>query len=235
MPKGNSGGKREPTGLKGWAKRTGVKFAPELDTVLSDEQKIELMKQVKSATDIFGYDNAKDEIVKEIIGGESGIAYASYTHNSGKVRVNTYYYDGNYDRIRKSYERDVATGFHPKGTDWRSIISHETGHAIEDKIADAFMRKPEVRNMSFDKAFKYKFMRQGTHDIVNKAVANVKKSGVYGKNVSAYSIKDRLSGYSHKNQSETFAEAIADYSQNGKNSNPLSLEIVKLTKEVLGR
>ena len=233
MPKERSGGKRG--GLNGWFKRTGVKFAPELDNVLTDDQKIELMKQVESATTIFGYDNAKDKIVEEIIGGESGWTYASYAHNSGKVRVNTYYYDGDYEKLDKSYKNDVASNFHPKGTDWRSIIAHETGHAIEDKIADAFMQTPEVRNMSFDKAFKYKFLRQGTHDIVNKAVANVKKSGVHGKKVSSDYIRRNLSTYATKNQSETFAEAIADYSKNGSKSNPLTLEIIKLTKERLGR
>lgn len=233
MAKGNKGGKRG--GINSWKKRTGITFAPELDEALSDEQKIELMKQVETATSIFGYNNAVDKIVTKIDGStrESNV-YASYSRGTGNIHVNRWYYDGEYQRIAKSYDKDVQAGFHPKGTNWKAIIAHETGHAIEDRIGDAYTSKLSP-NTSFDTAFKYKFMGKGTADIVNRAVKNVKKSGVYGKGTSAYQIKSKLSGYSLKNQSETFAEAIADYSQNGKNSNPLTLEIIKLTKEALGR
>lgn len=236
MAKGNKGGKRG--GINSWKKRTGITFASELDKVLSDEQKIELMKQVESATSIFGYDNAVDQLVTIIDGGASADAYASYTRGSGNIHLNTYYYDGNYEKMAKSYENDVNGGWHPKGTDWRSIIAHETGHAIEDRIGNAYLDQLYVEkrgNVSFDMHFKYAFGAKGTHDIVNRAVKNVKKSGVYGKNVSSYQIKYKLSEYATKNQSETFAEAIADYSKNGSRSNPLTLEIIKLTKEKLGR
>ena len=38
-------------------------------------------------------------------------------------------------RLGAAYAREVKDGFHPRGTDWRSIVTHEIGHALVMKHA----------------------------------------------------------------------------------------------------
>ena len=68
--------------------------------------------------------------------------------------------------------------------------------------------------------------------IVSKAIKNV-KSTPYGKGKKKIDLQNAISRYAAKTDSETMAEAFADVYINGKDANPLSVEIKKLTIEKL--
>lgn len=57
------------------------------------------------------------------------LAYAQGT----RICYNEKYYGEN-GMGPKAYERDVANGYHPKGTDFGSVVDHETAHAIAKLI-----------------------------------------------------------------------------------------------------
>lgn len=66
--------------------------------------------------------------------------------------------------------------------------------------------------------------------IVNEAIKNIKKTE-YGKGKKKADLIKGISQYALDSDSETLAEAFQDVYANGKEANPLSLEIKKITKQ----
>lgn len=62
--------------------------------------------------------------------------YAWCYYDNGKVQLNPLWWN-DWDKLQTRYERDVKTGWHPKGTDARAIIIHELGHAVEGMLTNA--------------------------------------------------------------------------------------------------
>ena len=60
---------------------------------------------------------------------QKGNAYAGCIAMTGKI--STYKPFSDFSKLKQSYAHDVATGFHPLGTDHNSIIVHELGHALD--------------------------------------------------------------------------------------------------------
>jgi hypothetical protein len=52
--------------------------------------------------------------------------------------VNTKFFGSEAEMIRQ-YDDDVSTGFHPKGTDYKSVVTHEIAHAL-----DGFLSKKGI-------------------------------------------------------------------------------------------
>lgn len=70
-------------------------------------------------------------------------AYASCELLSGKVEAHGIF--GNFEKLIKTYSEDIAKGFHTVGTDHRSIIVHELGHAL-----DGYMAKKRLLGADFN-------------------------------------------------------------------------------------
>lgn len=62
-----------------------------------------------------------------------------------KGSISAYRVFSNYDNLIKMYSEDVEKGFHPIGTDYRSIIVHELGHAL-----DGYMTKKKLLGADYN-------------------------------------------------------------------------------------
>ena len=92
------------------------------------------------------------------------------------------------DYIKLSYEKDVKSGFHPKGTQWQSIIVHEYGHVIDEFLTKNNAASSTVKNFS---------------DYIFSDVCKID-----GKSLDE--IKNLLSRYANNDHAEFFAEAIVE-------------------------
>ena len=125
-----------------------------------------------------------------------GNTYAQCQLMSGKVTVNKKWY-GDSKKLEAQYESDVKTDFHPKGTDYRSIVTHEIGHAI-----DGLLSRKGVNGATL-----YDTYRQKANPISKQMRSSVNKD-------AKTLIKDtdkNVSRYATKNHFEWFAESFAEY------------------------
>ena len=149
-----------------------------------------------------------------------------------------------YDKLKKTYERDLQTGYHPANSTPEDIIVHETAHAldfyisaqrygIEELVIDDFSKYTELYNSWGNQTY--------AKEVVQKAVkqvnTNLKANNLPEK--TEEELRREISGYaaSSKNgtimYAETFAEALVDYLSNGNNASSLSIEIYKIVQEDL--
>ena len=122
----------------------------------------------------------------------SGRIYAhSFTFSTGKVEFNTRHYR-DLESLKQSYESDVASGFHPKGTDYRSIAYHEIAHSL-----DGWLSRKTKQSMNFGAT--------GTvsYDLCRKLM---KEFGYRRK----YDFMLQTSRYATENYKEWFAETLAE-------------------------
>lgn len=85
----------------------------------------------------------KGNLVKFTYDGVYGDEYASCNTLTGAIKVHGHF--DNFENLIKKYAKDVAQGFHPIGTDHRSIIVHELGHAL-----DGYMTKQRLLDGDFN-------------------------------------------------------------------------------------
>lgn len=65
--------------------------------------------------------------------------YADCNLATGQIRVSDSMYRS-MAALQNSYARDIRTNWHPKGTDWSAIVTHEIGHAIDGYITQQMRR-----------------------------------------------------------------------------------------------
>lgn len=118
--------------------------------------------------------------------------YASCYLSTGEINVNPHYYQ---DKIalKRSYDKDVAANWHPAGTDWEDIVTHELGHAIDGYL---------TRNMAKVSGMATAKGRASTY-IMNDVLKALKKTPA--------DISAGLSDYAAMKPEEFFAEAMAEY------------------------
>ena len=58
-----------------------------------------------------------------------------YTRMGGRINVNTRFFKDAV-ALAKSYASDLVAGFHPAGTDWKAIVTHELGHALDGYLSN---------------------------------------------------------------------------------------------------
>lgn len=137
------------------------------------------------------------KLAKENLGSST---YANNLSIANGITLNSTWYD-NLTKLEKSYENDVKLNYHPQGTDYNSIITHELGHSLLSYI---------TLNTGITGA---------------KIRANIlKKLNIKQKDVDKY-----LSVYAMKKPKEAhefFAEAFAEY-MTSKNPRPLAVEFGK--------
>lgn len=129
-------------------------------------------------------------VCKRLDGG----TYAQcYTRSGGKVEINSQYFN-DHTKLAASYARDVRGGFHPVNTDWRSIVVHEIGHAVDGTLTNMGLAGAKSR-YSYD----YKDVSAELRPKVMKA-CGLKVADTF----------NEVSGYATKNNREWFAEAFAE-------------------------
>ena len=195
--------------------------------------------------------NINDKIVDAYIVGRGGLnEYANFT---GQIIGSNNLYSAylrrvhmsvqifkDYDKLQKSYERDLEGGFHPKNSIAEDIIVHETAHALDFYIT---AKRYNINRLIIEDFSKYNdfYMYWGEQsyakEVVQKAVERVNQKSTIKK--TEEELRSEISGYaSITNQGtimycETFAEAMVDYLSNGENASPLSVEMYKIVQEDL--
>lgn len=174
----------------------------------------------------------------ETIGSNSTyIAYLRRVHMS----INMF---NDYDKLAKSYERDLQSGYHPVNSTTEDIVVHETAHAIDFYITAS---RYGIEGLVIDDFSKYNQLYASwnnqaySKEVVEKAVESVNKkyTATGQKTKSEQELREEISGYaaSSKNgvtmYAETFAEALVDYLSNGTNAKALSIEIYSIVQEDL--
>ena len=199
--------------------------------------------------------NLTDKIVDAYVVGRGGRnEYANYTSQTigastmyaaylRRVHISSNMFD-DYDKLKKTYERDLQSGYHPVNSTPEDIIVHETAHAldfyisakkngIEELVIDDFSKYTELYNAWADQTY--------AKEVVQKAVTRV-NNNLKQKNLPTKTeeeLRQEISGYaaSSKNgtimYAETFAEALVDYLSNGAKASSLSIEIYKIVQEDL--
>ncbi len=104
---------------------------------------------------------------------------------------------------------------------------HECAHSLEDIIIHA----NQLYQFDFQRVMAWNDCTEAKK-IVSQACKNIKKTP-YGKGKKNAELISSISRYASDTASETMAEAFADIYANGKNANPLSIEIKRLTLETL--
>lgn len=165
---------------------------------------------------------AYDEIFKkypQLIGKLSGLttlplsprtyAQCSMGLGSGGINLNTKYYN-NLENFKKVYLKDLEHGFHPKGTDWRGVLTHEVGHAIDDYLSNTLKLAGSGKYVSA--MLRPKVMRSCGFRVNDAA-----------KEVSVYATK---------NAHEWFAECFAEWMKS-ENPRKVATEFGKQLEELL--
>jgi SPP1 gp7 family putative phage head morphogenesis protein len=133
-------------------------------------------------------------------------AYAQASTFGGGVSVNR----SRYSRVKQlaeDYAKDVRLGFHTKGTDYQSLVTHECGHGLDGYLTSVLGKK---KSFSMD-------MRKSVLKATGSTLADV------GDGVSIYATKDNY---------EFFAECLAEglWSENPR---PIAREFMKQLDEVM--
>ena len=162
--------------------------------------------------------------LKALVTSKSGVM--SCSGSSGKISFNPHYFSDDTKLINDCERMSKSRWWIPNSSP-ASIGAHETGHAVEWLMIQS------------NKAYMYDWQRieawnkcTEAKGLVSQACKNIKKTE-YGKGKRNAELISGISRYGQENASETMAEAFADVFANGKNANPLSLEIMQLTKEKL--
>lgn len=132
----------------------------------------------------------------------------------GGIAVNTKYYSS-MEQLAKSYAKDVASGFHPAGTSWESILTHEFGHALDDFLTNT-LQAAGMKNH-----FQPKYVSASLRPKVMKA-CGLKVADAY----------KEVSGYASKDHYEWFAECFAEYIDSD-NPRAVATEFGKMLEEIM--
>lgn len=168
-----------------------------------------IIDQMKQHPDLISVQDIKDYDNNNAFAATNGISLAA----------NTAYF-GNTQGLATLYQGTVDSGFHPAGTTWKDIVSHELGH-----IAVRGYIKKQNPNASAAEISKLWASGSVSGKIVNDAINEIKKNyKAYGftKVPTAQQLRKDISRYATKNRDETIAEAWADFHANGGQAKVLS-------------
>ena len=139
--------------------------------------------------------------------------YAWVYIRSRRMQLNPKFYTERMQALSDSVKESVKTKWHPKG-DIYSVFQHEFGHVLD-------------LGFSTNPAFK-------RENIVERAWARTKREEAYfwrDKYENKTEWRERISRYATKNLMETWAEAWADWIQNGEHASETSKRIVEEFKK----
>ena len=144
-----------------------------------------------------------------------------------KITFNPHYFSNGTKLVEDCKKQSASRFWIPNATP-ESIGAHESAHAIEWMMLQ--------KNSG---AYQYDWQRIDAWNkcteakkLVSQACKNIKKTP-YGKGKRNAELIGGISRYGQETASETMAEAFADVYANGEKANPLSIEIKRLTAEMV--
>lgn len=144
----------------------------------------------------------------------STYAQCSVGLGHGGVTLNQKWF-GNLQKLVKSIASDIAAGFHPAGTDWKCIVSHEFGHAVDDYLTNTLQAAGMVSR------YRPKWVSAKLRPEVMKAC---------GLKVS--DTRTAVSGYATKDHYEWFAECFGE-GMNSSSPRPVATELMKRLTDII--
>lgn len=152
-----------------------------------------------------------------------GVYAAAGTGMSGR---NTFYIGSNHygkgeEHLKDRYQKDVDSGYHPEGTDYKAIIWHEYGHMFAYTKCKTELGFAANETLGFFDGSDYvKGIKGRTYEkgVLRDAAKSLK--------ITQKEFKSRISRYAEKNPAETFAEAFAEY-HCSKNPRPECIAMMK--------
>lgn len=149
--------------------------------------------------------------------GMGNSTYAWCSLMSGGVEVNPSFFS-KWSKVESSYNNDVKSGWHPKGTTAESIVVHELGHAI-----DGLLSKEDV-------------LGKGTSVLGKKVSSYLKPTIMHrcGLTSSSYDVGHNVSEYATKNPAEWLAECFAEYITSAS-PRPVATELGKELEKLIGK
>lgn len=133
--------------------------------------------------------------------------------------------------LQKTYNWDVQNGGSPAGTTSDHIVTHEAGHLLERALIGKDITGTDfaARLQAADAWNKHTYSTK----VISEACKAAKKTAA-GKGLSNAQLVHSISGYASTNRAEALAECVADYTANGSNAKPLSIEVWRILKRELG-
>jgi len=119
--------------------------------------------------------------------------YADCDLSSGTVRVSDSMYR-NVSALSQKYTADIRSNWHPVGTDWSAIVTHEIGHAVDGYISQR-MRLSDPSYSAWD---------------FNSMTLRGKIAAKLGVSTDSASIAREVSRYGATKSVEWFAESFAE-------------------------
>ena len=149
----------------------------------------------------------------------SGMIYAqcSMGLGHGGVTLNKKFY-GNLEKFKKSYEFSITTGFHPAGTDWKSVVSHEFGHAIDDLLSRTYLAAGTKNSWGVPK----------------QVSAELRPKVMKACGLKVYQARSEVSEYATKDAYEWFAECFGE-AMNSATPRKVATECMKQLTEIIKR
>lgn len=132
--------------------------------------------------------------------------YYAYARGTTVV-VNEQRYN-NPAQLEKDYKNDVKMKWHPKGTDYKGIITHEIAHVVHN----------EMSKVSGEK--------------VTDITGRIKRKVLKNLGLKAGDVVDGLANYATVNTKEFFAEAFTEWADSN-NPRPIAKEFGKVLQEEL--
>ena len=203
-----------------------MKVAPEYDffkwVIHSDIGDVAGIKEnapdeAKRAFEEFMRDDPRDEYMYLNPGDDDGFSFA----------VNEEYFreDDAAEKYLESTRKVLAPdgsviryNFHPEGTTLLHVVSHDLGHMIERMLINRRYADPVDRVMMW----RQNIFARWIYDEAKKELAES------GELPSDLELRRGISECATVNMSETFAEAMVDYTANREKANPLSIKMIRV-------
>lgn len=143
--------------------------------------------------------------------------YADCNLNTGTIRVSDAMYSS-VSALRRQYASDIRSNWHPTGTDWSAIVTHEIGHAIDGYISQR-MRATDASYFDWD---------------FNSTGMRGKIASKLGVSTDSSSIAHEVSRYGATKSVEWFAESFAE-GMRSTNPRRMAKEFMAELDEILRR
>ena len=196
------------------------------DTGINVPMKIVMSTDGQTLADL--YDTVRDmkKRYPTLMAGLTAIGDETDNNSFGSTDGSTLYvntaYFGNTQGLDTLYASTVSSGFHPAGTTWKDIDTHELGHIAMHAIGKKWYTDPKEFQRRWNNGT---LPARLVHEAYDEIKSAPNSYGFPGKLPSEADLRKAISTYASQNFHETVAEAWTDYHANGNASKAMSRAI----------